>query len=479
MTFAYTITIADPTQAANDALLTTNLKAALDAWGQYLAGSGVIDVQLGITTSAASGELGEGGSEIAVGVGADGARTVYQSGAASELATGVDPNGATDDGSIDLSSTELSKIYFSATPGTAAPPRGQYDGLSILEHELGHIFGIDGFRDDSGVLPADSESTWDQLVVVNGKTATFTGAHAVALYGAAVPVTTTYDTGEAYYHFANSTRDAASNDLMSGTGLPTAVVRSISPLDVATMDDIGTPLSSTGSLDLEAATLLRLKSFSDFTAATSSTVAALALQVDGATATLASATASLSPLAASTTAVATLSYEFFTQQTPTLAGLDFLVSPEGSDATNLNSTYYAKFNTENRFINFAVNLGAVGAGATAFATAAGPLTLSQVVTDAYTEIFGSAPSADKVAAIVGDAVPNGLGGTETRAQYFASYGLTDLGTKAAAVGWLLSQAEASDLGGYAQADDALLVALAGADVSKLGTDLLSSHSWLA
>ena len=478
VTFAYTVTVDDPAQAANDAVLTTNLKAALDAWGVYLSGSGVIDIKLGITTTAAAGELGEGGSEVAVSVGADGARTVYESGAANELVSGADANGATDDGSIDLSSTALSQIYFSAAPATDTAQRGKYDGLSILEHEVGHILGIDGFRDDFGALPSDSESTWDQLVVVTGRTATFTGAHATAVYGAPVPVTTTYNSGEAYYHFANSTRDQASSDLMTGTGLPTASIRAISPLDVATMADIGTPLSSTGALDLGAAILLRLKSFGDFSAAATAAVSALSGQVDAGAITAAAALASLTPLAASTTAVAILSYEFFTQKTPTLAGLDYLVSPEGSNVSNLNSTYYAKFNTENRFINFAVNLGVVGAGAAAFSAAASSLTLSQVVSNAYEEIFGSTPTPDKVSAILNDPVSNGLGGTEARSQYFALYGSNDLGTKAAAIGWLLSQAEVSDTGTYAHANAALLVSLTGAVTSGLGTDLLSSHNWL-
>ncbi len=481
MTFAYTITVDDPSHAVDDALLAANMKAALDAWSVYLAGSraGAIDILLGITTTGGADELGEGGSEVAVRVGANGARDVFQSGAASELATGVDPNGAEDDGGIDLASAALSQIWFSATPGASSPPRGQYDGLSILEHELGHVFGIDGFRSDSGALPADSESSWDRLVSVIGRTATFTGAHAVALYGAPVPVTTTYDSGEAYYHVSNSLRDAATDDLMSGTGLPSATVRSISPLDVALLDDVGTPLSATGALDLGAAILLRLKSFSDFGAASASTVQGLAAQVDAGTTALSAAMARLTPLAASTTAVATLAYEFFTQKTPTLAGLDFLISPEGGNANNLNSAYYARFNTENRFINFAVNLGVAGAGAAAFSAAAASLTLSDVVTRAYGEIFGGAPSAATVSTILNDAVPNGLGGTESRAQYFAFYGQGDLGTKAAAVGWLLSQAESSGIGAYAHANDALLVALAGASTAQLGTDLLTTHSWLA
>jgi hypothetical protein len=133
----------------------------------------------------------------------------------------------------------------------------------------------------------------------------------------------------------------------------------------------------------------------------------------------------------------------------------------------------------NRFINFAVNLGVAGAGATAFAAAAGSLTLSQVVTDAYSEIFGFAPAASTVASILGDSVPNGLGATETRAQYFAFYGLTDIGTKAAAVGYLLSVAETADTGVYAHANDTLLVSLAGGTTTGLGTDLGTSHLWIA
>lgn len=479
MTFAYTITVNDPNHVADDAVLTTNLKAAVDAWGVYLKGGGVIDISLSIAAASSSAELGEGGSDTAVGTGQDGARTIYQAGAANELSTGQDANGATADGEISLNATNLASLYFSATPGGGTTVKGKYDGLSILEHELGHIFGIDGFRDSSGVLPSDSESTWDQLVkVVSRSSATFTGAEATAVYGGPVPVTTTYDSGEAYYHFANRLSDAASNDLMTGTGLPTATIRTISPLDVATMADIGTPLSSIGSLDLAAAILLRLKSFADLPAAAVSAVSTLAGQADAGV-SLAAAEAALIPLATASTSVATTVYEFFTQKVPTLAGLDFLVSPEGTNKTNLDSAYYAAFGSENRYINFAVAIGGGGAGAAAFSAAAGSLSLSQVVTNAYAEIFGTTPSADKVGSILNDPVPNGLGGTESRAQYFAYYGQTDLGTKAAAVGFLLSQAVQGDTGVYAAANDALLVKLIGASITPLGTDIVATHSWIA
>jgi hypothetical protein len=479
--FAYTITVNDPTAAADDALISQNLTAALNAWGVYLSGRGTLDVTVGVeaTSGASSRELASGGSTVSIGVAMDGARTVYRSGVDYELASGRDPNGSTADAEIDLNPTNLKSLFFSSTPGAGSPPAGTYDGLSILEHELGHIFGIDGFRDTgTGALPADRESNWDLLVQVSGRTAAFYGPTAVAVYGGPIPVTTTFDSGEAYYHFANSPTDAASTDLMSGTGLPAGVVRTISPLDVAALADVGAPLSSVGRLDVAASTLLRLKSFADFSSTLTTTIAQLAAQLDGGAA-LATVQTALAPSAIATTSVATLAYEFFTSKVPTLAGLDYLLSPEGANPNNLNSAYYRSFNTENRYINFAVNLGAQGAGASAFSAAAGPLSLSGVVSSAYGEIFGSTPSAATVAAIVGDAVPNGVGGTETRGQYFASYGQSDLGTKAAAVGWLLALAAEGDTGVYASANDTLVVGLMGASTAQLGTDIVAHHLWLA
>jgi len=64
--------------------------------------------------------------------------------------------------------------------------------------------------------------------------------------------------------------------------------------------------------------------------------------------------------AASTSSVATLSYQFFTGSTPSAAGMDYLLSPKGINSNNLNSDYYQSFSLENRYINFSVNLGKFG-----------------------------------------------------------------------------------------------------------------------
>jgi Ca2+-binding RTX toxin-like protein len=166
--------------------------------------------------------------------------------------------------------------------------------------------------------------------------------------------------------------------------------------------------------------------------------------------------------AKATTSVATISYQFFTGRTPSSAGLDFLVSSTGPNPNNLNSAYYQSFNIENRYINFAVNLGKLGEGAAAFQAAYGSLDLFAATKKAYEVIFGVAPSDQKVHDLLDPVLQ--LGGVSlTRAQYFAVYGSdgpNGQGTKAAMVGFLLTEAVKADLGVYAIANHRYLAALA-------------------
>lgn len=170
------------------------------------------------------------------------------------------------------------------------------------------------------------------------------------------------------------------------------------------------------------------------------------------------ALASVVQSAGATTSVATLAYEFFTGKVPGAAGMDYLVSPTGPNPNNLNSAYYQSFGLENRYINFAVNLGKAGEGNAAFAAKYSVLSLFEATRQAYATIFGDAPSDAKLHAILDPTtVLNGV--TYTRADYFAYYGLdgpNGIGTKAAMVGYLLAEAVKADLGTYALSNDAFL-----------------------
>ncbi|ATC33051.1 calcium-binding protein [Caulobacter vibrioides] len=167
-------------------------------------------------------------------------------------------------------------------------------------------------------------------------------------------------------------------------------------------------------------------------------------------------------VADATSAVATTSYAFFTGGTPSELGMDYLVSPIGPNPNNLNSAYYQTFNTENRYINFAVNLGRDGAGKDAFSTEYGNKSLFEATRTAYTKIFGTAPTDAKVHVLIDD-----------RADYFAAYGKTDIGTKAAMVGWLLAEAMKADVGQFANASNAYFTDLA--DGAPFAVDLIGTY----
>lgn len=178
---------------------------------------------------------------------------------------------------------------------------------------------------------------------------------------------------------------------------------------------------------------------------------ALSDKIAAGTMTEAAAIAEIVRTADASTSVATLAYQFFTGSIPSQLGFDYLVSPTGPNPNNLNSSYYQSFNLENRYINFAVNLGKIGAGKDAFAAKYGALNLFDATREAYKTIFGAAPTDAKIHVLI-----------DSRVDYFAAYGgdgPNGQGTKAAMVGWLLAEAEKADLGVMARSNSAWLTDL--------------------
>lgn len=177
-----------------------------------------------------------------------------------------------------------------------------------------------------------------------------------------------------------------------------------------------------------------------------------------------------------TSAVAVLSYQFFTGKTPTAAGMDYLVDPNGANPNTLNSAYYQSFDTVNRFINFSVSLGKIGEGASAFAATYGALSLFDATRKAYAAIFGLTPTDQKVHDLLDTTVTLG-GATMTRAGYLAYYGqdgANGQGTKAAMVGWLLAAAETEHIGVYAKSADAFFADQVTHNV--YGVDLIGTYA---
>jgi S-layer protein len=167
-----------------------------------------------------------------------------------------------------------------------------------------------------------------------------------------------------------------------------------------------------------------------------------------------------------TTGLAVLAYQFFTGKSPTKAGIDYLVN-SSVNTGDLNDPYYAKFGLENRYINFAANLGVQGEGAANFAGKYGALSFADYVASIYQTIIGASYAtaagidpAKAIADIISrkDAIlatAQGAGMIPAN----ATAAQIDIALKAATAGYLLGEAIKADVGLYAAAANNFMVAV--------------------
>lgn len=240
-TVMYTITIDDPggTFAAFHDPITSNVLAAGARWSQFLLGDATIDLLIGFSQipSATGNSLTSGF------VRNNGTFNVFEQGAAAEVRTGVDPNGASPDGLITIGTSYLAnELAFDPHPTVRGDPipAGKTDAVSVFLHEIGHILAINGFRNElNGSLPADFESTFDEQTIFDGTNFFFIGPRATAQYGKPVPLTF----GN-YRHLGNASPGPGSDlvpDLMNGVALFRDTRYDISTLDINILCDVGLP----------------------------------------------------------------------------------------------------------------------------------------------------------------------------------------------------------------------------------------------
>jgi len=220
-------------------------------------------------------------------------------------------------------------------------------------------------------------------------------------------------------------------------------------------------------------------------AATALLLEAYASQTQTGALTDGQATSKIIDLVDKTTSVAVATYQFFTGKTPSSAGLAFLVNSDDAtgNKTDLNDGYYAKFATENRYINFAVNLGADPASEAnaSFKANYGTLTFRQVVEVVYEKVIGTA--AAQSAGINVPAAIDFLARAENEAylkafvKQYAPGVDQDLGVKAALIGTIINAGLAANVGSYASSTEKLIQDLAddGKTASTAAVDLLVAY----
>ncbi|MET0337421.1 MAG: hypothetical protein ABW063_06625, partial [Caulobacter sp.] len=174
-------------------------------------------------------------------------------------------------------------------------------------------------------------------------------------------------------------------------------------------------------------------------------------------------------LAGPTSAVALQAYQFFTGRTPGQPGMAWLVDSV-DNANDLTDPYYAGFNTANRYINFAVNLGVQGEGKSGFEAAFGALDFTAAVRKAYDEIIGFDEA--KAGGLDVDAA---IAWVVSQKSYFDALGGSALGGKAAMVGYLMYAGFEAKVGIYSDAThDWLVDAFNGQ--AAYGVDLIGQSS---
>ncbi|WP_293677596.1 hypothetical protein [uncultured Phenylobacterium sp.] len=167
-----------------------------------------------------------------------------------------------------------------------------------------------------------------------------------------------------------------------------------------------------------------------------------------------------------TTKVAIATYQYFTGEAPSQAGLKFLVGGDSNETgplpntTDLNDDYYAQFNQENRFYNFAANLALFSAEAAAVEDVYGDLGYDDAVDLAYEEIVGTAAAE---AAGINVAAAKAYLKSDAVEGYLAARAAELLPTEDAGyaknvllIGFLLNEAIKADVGRYADSTDQMV-----------------------
>ena len=218
----YSVDFSKANLGSNLANVEANVKTALENIGQYISSKATFNLQI-LTEQTTPKTLAEATASMVNSTSSNGASqaTTFLA----DSMSGMDSNGSMPDATLYINLANLSQMSFSGTPVA-----GKYDLTSILTHEILHGLAFTGNLDATGGL----KTPYDALVSMQNNSPVFTGTHAQAANGnnpVALDPASAGD-GSAYYHVM------VANDLMSDA-IGKGEVRTISPLDIAMLQDMG------------------------------------------------------------------------------------------------------------------------------------------------------------------------------------------------------------------------------------------------
>jgi hypothetical protein len=239
----FTVSFTDLTGqfSAQAAAIQANVLYAASMVAKWLPGLGDIAIKIFIDPAVPTAN---GASATAKLIGTQNGIGVYAQGMASEMATGIDPNGGVEDVRIRVGANFLNTVsWVDPTPETSDDiPATGYDFITTMVHELLHSVCFNGFRNmtTGELLNGNVMSTFDTNFQMIGGQPFFIGPTAVAIFGGAVPLT-----AGNFYHYGSSA--AAAKDLLdgveSGFGRELGRRYDLNDLDLAILQDSGVRIS--------------------------------------------------------------------------------------------------------------------------------------------------------------------------------------------------------------------------------------------
>ncbi len=218
----YSVDFSKANLGSNLANVEADIKTALDNIGKYINSKTTFNLQV-LTEQTSQKVLAETQASMVSVTNPNGVTETTEF--LKDANSGVNSNGSSPDATLYINLNDLSQMSFSGKPTV-----GKYDLTSILTHEILHGLAFTGNLDVKG----GAKTPFDTLVSTQNNSPVFTGTNAEAVNKKnPVPLDpANAGDGSAYYHVA------VDNDLMSDA-IGKDEVRTISPLDVAMLQDMG------------------------------------------------------------------------------------------------------------------------------------------------------------------------------------------------------------------------------------------------
>jgi hypothetical protein len=219
----YSVDFSKANLGSNLANVEANVKIALENIGKYIGSKTPFNLQV-LTEQTSPKTLAETNATMISSNNSNGVTQTTTTFLADSV-SGINSNGATPDATLYINLANLNQMSFSGVPVA-----DKYDLTSILTHEILHGLAFTGNLGTSAGL----KTPYDALVSIQNNLPVFTGTHTEAVNGnnpVALDSASAGD-GSAYYHVA------IADDLMADS-LAKGEVRTISPLDIAMLQDMG------------------------------------------------------------------------------------------------------------------------------------------------------------------------------------------------------------------------------------------------